>query len=519
MTRGFSASSEIVLNSAEIDNSVRIIQARLPACHLAPDAKNGAAHVAAFIRDQLDRCAEVFVLRSAGFIQLPAGWLFSCDNGAQSYPDVLLETGRHLMLDPQLSAPQAFFRVLDVLKLSPRLELMLPILLLMHLGPLFPFFQAAGHQPRFVTFLAGTTGSLKTSLALALFRIYAEDSHTPPATFNDTVTALEQKLGHANGSVLVIDDFCPAVTTAASKEKAAKLEAVIRFVGDGVSKSRCKAILSRAAEYPPSGCAFVTGELTGGSHSSYLRCLILAVEKGDIDGHLLEAFQLHPEMISTHLSFFLSYCAAHGNELVDFIAAECLGERQCFAQVLHERRLVDTGAALIVAAKILLRYAVSIGATTIPDAGATLDMWRSALIQSLRVSEAFSHEADPLTVYLREFFDLIDAGKIALTPSAAAYTPSAYLDFEQEGHCWLLHAPLHELICQHLRAKGLQFHLQDGAIRKLLHANGLIEVSQEGSSDKSKIVFTKKASIKGRPRMLVLRTDTARSYVEQHMNF
>lgn len=302
MTRGFSASSEIVLNSAEIDNSVRIIQARLPACHLAPDAKNGAAHVAAFIRDQLDRCAEVFVLRSAGFIQLPAGWLFSCDNGAQSYPDVLLETGRHLMLDPQLSAPQAFFRVLDVLKLSPRLELMLPILLLMHLGPLFPFFQAAGHQPRFVTFLAGTTGSLKTSLALAL-AIYAEDSHTPPATFNDTVTALEQKLGHANGSVLVIDDFCPAVTTAASKEKAAKLEAVIRFVGDGVSKSRCKAILSRAAEYPPSGCAFVTGELTGGSHSSYLRCLILAVEKGDIDGHLLEAFQLHPEMISTHLSF------------------------------------------------------------------------------------------------------------------------------------------------------------------------------------------------------------------------
>ena len=187
--------------------------------------------------------------------------------------------------------------------------------------------------------------------------------------------------------------------------------------------------------------------------------------------------------------------------------------------MLHERRLADTGAALIVAAKILLRYAVSIGATTIPDAGATLDMWRSALIQSLRVSEAFSREADPLTVYLREFFDLIDAGKIALVPSAAAYIPSAYLDFEQEGHCWLLHAPLHELICQHLRAKGLQFHLQDGTIRKLLHANGMIEVSREGSSDKGKIVFTQKASIEGRPRMLVLRTDAARSYVEQHMNF
>lgn len=71
VTRGFSASAEIVLNSSEIDNAVRIIQARLPSCHLAPDAKNGAAHVAAFIRDQLDRCAEVFVLRSAGLIQLP----------------------------------------------------------------------------------------------------------------------------------------------------------------------------------------------------------------------------------------------------------------------------------------------------------------------------------------------------------------------------------------------------------------------------------------------------------------
>ena len=83
----------------------------------------------------------------------------------------------------------------------------------------------------------------------------------------------------------------------------------------------------------------------------------------------------------------------------------------------------------------------------------------------------------------------------------------------------LLHAPLHELICQHLRAKGLQFQLPEGAIRKLLHANGLIEVSQEGSSDKGKLVFTKKASVEGRPRMLVLRTDAARSYVEHHINF
>lgn len=519
VTRGFSASSEIVLNSTEIDNAVRIIQARLPACHIAPDAKNGAAHVAAFIRDRLDHCPEVIVIRSAGLIQLPKGWVFSSDNAHKAAANVLWETGKHLMLNPQLSAPRAFFRVLEVLKLSPRLELMLPILLLMHLGPVFPLFQAAGYQPRFVTFLAGTTGSLKTSLALALFRIYAEDPLTPPATFSDTVTALEQKLGRANGSVLVIDDYCPGVTTAASKEKVTKLESVIRFVGDGVSKSRCKANLSRAAEYPPSGCAFVTGELTGGSHSSYLRCLILTIEKGDIDGRLLEAFQLHPEVISTHLSFFLSYCAAHGNELITFIAAECLNERQYFAQVLHERRLADTGAALIVTAKILSRYAVNIGAMTIPDADAMLEMWRSALAQALRVSESFSREEDPLAVYLGEFFNLIDAGKIILATNAAAYTPSTYIGFKQGRLSWLLHAPLHELICQHLRAKGLQFHLQESAIRKLLHANNLIEVSQENSSDKGRIVFTKRASVEGRPRMLVLRTDAARSYVEHHLNF
>lgn len=187
--------------------------------------------------------------------------------------------------------------------------------------------------------------------------------------------------------------------------------------------------------------------------------------------------------------------------------------------MLHERRLADTGAALIVTAKILSRYAVNIGAMTIPDADAMLEMWRSALAQALRVSESFSREEDPLAVYLGEFFNLIDAGKIILATNAAAYTPSTYIGFKQGRLSWLLHAPLHELICQHLRAKGLQFHLQESAIRKLLHANNLIEVSQENSSDKGRIVFTKRASVEGRPRMLVLRTDAARSYVEHHLNF
>ena len=65
--------------------------------------------------------------------------------------------GKHIPCRRDLAPPAAFKRVLGILDLSKRLELMLPLFLLLHLGPLFELFHEAGHPPRFVVFLAGTT--------------------------------------------------------------------------------------------------------------------------------------------------------------------------------------------------------------------------------------------------------------------------------------------------------------------------------------------------------------------------
>lgn len=247
---------ELTIEGDRLNDLLAEIQSILPSARVMSNIKDGKQRLSDFVREQLRRCERIQVIRRTGFCCVNNVWAYAHDDAIPPSVKVRFNTGRRIPSNG-MSSCKAFRHAIKVLELSPRMELMLPLFLLAHLGPLFKLFQTAGHQPRFVTFLAGETGSLKTSLALAIFNLFAEDMQSPQATFKDTATALERKLGTADSRVLVIDDFCPAVTTDTEREMLSKLETVIRFVGDGISKSRCTSGLNAAEEYPPTGCCLV----------------------------------------------------------------------------------------------------------------------------------------------------------------------------------------------------------------------------------------------------------------------
>jgi len=318
--------------------------------------------------------------------------------------------------------------------------------------------------------------------------------------------------------VLLVDDYCPAVTTTSGKQKLGKLEMVIRFVGDQISKSRSNPQLTLSEESSPTGCCIVTGESTGGSRSTLLRCLVLSITKGDIDGTALERYQQDPLLLQTHFNHFLLWCGEHGNLIIDFLKRESPVERCHFAKCVRERRLADTGACLMLTAKLLLEYAADIRAMENASRLSFEVEWRQTLALALDASETVTRDLDPVTMFLKALFDLRQGGKLPLAPDAASYSAAKHFGFQRNDQWWLRPADTHQLAVKYWKGLGHIFPLRENETRKLLAANDLLEIEQETTANgREKTLYTRKSSLPNRDRMLVLRLDIARDHLEREL--
>lgn len=193
---------QITVSAANLDNLVSIIVKRYPACHTNEDATKANLRIANSIRDQIPALPTITIIKTPGFIRLGGTWVYAHDGAVFNGP-VEFRTGCTIPCDPQISREQALRAALGVLELMEDSAKGLPLLLEAHLGLLYNLFEVAGFAPKFVMFVYGQTGSLKTAVTLALFRLFKELPATPEATFRDTKTALEVKIGAACSASLL----------------------------------------------------------------------------------------------------------------------------------------------------------------------------------------------------------------------------------------------------------------------------------------------------------------------------
>lgn len=503
----------LTIVSKDLENVVPSIVRFFPACHTDADASKASARIANSVRDQIPTLPTVTVVKSPGFIRLNGQWVYAHDGAIFNGP-VEFRTGCTIPCDPQVSREKALHALLGVLELTVNSPTMLPLLLVSHLGPLYNLFEAAGFAPQFVLFLHGQTGSLKTAVVQALFRLFKELPKTPEATFRDTKTALEVKIGAACSRVLPIDDYKPAVTSATGREDEDKLEHIIRMFGDGIAKARSNSELGRAKEFHPAGCCVVTGEDTGGSHSSLLRCLVLSVQKGEINGEKLRFFQENPVVLQTHFYHFLKWAGVYGEEIVDFIQREFQEERQFFSEIVKEPRQADIGATMMLTAQILLGYVQEVMMLNVSEIFDVKQRWANTLVEVLRRSEEETVELDPIQMYLEALFDGQAAGRINIAPTQVEFKRGQHLGFAKDGVWWLFPKEIYAYVKQHWKAQGVIFPLKAEKVHALLYQKQLLDVNRENRKGREKVLYTKKSTLEPRSRMLVLRIEQAREYLE-----
>ena len=425
----------ITIGATDLDNIVKVIQTNMPICTVMPTVLKSSMLISNYVRELILDQPQMLYVQRTGFLKLNGAWIYVQDRAIPPGSGIVFNTGHYIPDRPGVSDAQAFHDALMFLDISHKDELILVLFLLAHLGPLFQLFHEAGRTPRFVTILVGRSGSLKTSLSLILYRLFSDQGRTPTATFKDTETALEIKLGRLFGTTGIFDDFRPPVSDLKSKVNVEKLESIIRAVGDHVSKSRSNVKLERAREFIPSGSVLVTAEDLSGSHSSYLRSLILSISKGDIDGSRLRVFQNNPDIIPGHMTRFLRWVGQHGDEVINRI--RCEYPAALFENTVTELRLIDTAATLMMTAMLLGSYAEACGAMTTEQAQGFTSRCYSAISTAIVASEAMSREANPCVMYLEAIFSLVDRGEIHLAENMKMFQPEFH-DGYLSGPCaWL----------------------------------------------------------------------------------
>lgn len=492
---------------------LKTIQKEVPSCTVLSNIKFAGKLIENVIRMQTMVAEKVDVICCTGFFRIRGRWVYVHDNATPPMPNVVYETGKSISYSIGSTSKQAFLEAFQFLQISRKLEVMLCLFLVAHLGPMFELFKAAGCLIRFVTALVGPSGSLKTAVVTCLYKLYDKVGNVSVASFLDSIASIELSIAKAIGCVQIIDDLRPPVTASESGTMAAKAEQIFRIFGDGNSKGRSSPNLQQRFTPAPSCCGLITGEDIVGSSSSLMRCLILRIDKGDFDGNLLRWFQDHPIVLQTHMHHFLHYCGLEGDKIVSYIQNEFPRQRAVFSQSIREPRLVDTAAILQVMAQILLNYAGTIGAFTSEYLSELKISFQQSIMNAVILSENSSREMNPVAMYLRALFDMVQNGTIVLAPSSGDCRSSEHTGYVRDGCWWLRNRDIYPKVTQYWNRMGVMFPLKERNILRMMADNNIIEIDYEGA----KKLYSRKSALEGQPRMMVLNVAIAQDYLRQEL--
>ena len=264
---------------------------------------------------------ETTIYSHLGWRLIKGSWVYLHAGGAigSGSKDIEVEISDRLR---QYSLPEeigdvkrAVIASLFLLGLGPK-KIMYPLLALIYLAPLCEALRQAGIEPSLLSYIWGTSGSLKSTLIAILLSHFGNFEHTGlPASFRDTANSIEKLAFFAKDTILAVDDLYPA----REPRERAKLEGVLEHLsrnqGDRTGKGRMKADTSLREGLPPRGLALCSGEIMSLVGSSLARNFVHKLQKGDIDLKKLTQAQAQKALLSHAMRGYLEWLAPQMGDL------------------------------------------------------------------------------------------------------------------------------------------------------------------------------------------------------------
>lgn len=477
------------LDAEDIERVGKLVRQKFPQLYYDPDLNSAPKYISTALSIMLSEMPPKNITHFYGWRNFNGRFIYLNDNIDEN-PLFKSESGKSLLFDPNMFRGDALIYTFRMLKLSKNINKTLPLFLTAHLGVMYSFFELAGYAPRFVLFLRGETGSLKTSISKVFFRFLSDGNNEIPANFNDTMTALEIKMGQTRDEVFLVDDFRPSSMNSELVRMQANLEKLIRFYGDGIGKGRGNISLELRREFKPHSMCAVTGEYIHGTASSLQRLLIVSVDKNTYDRELLKIYQDNPWIFSTHINFFITYLSQNAREIIKYITDKFIEKRAFYTGYLVSKRLVDTAVCMELTAEIILSFYANRCKLVHPmDLPVQLDIWKQSILNFVRESDILANHREPVDMFCAAIAEIAHNAVTKIPPSKILFEQNikyslGYYDYDARV-LYLKPEESYTEVVQYWTKQGIPFTIKERPLRKMLLMSGLLIGSTDGDSTKT----------------------------------
>ena len=411
-------------------------------------------------------------------------FLDDCKNGQFEFN---INTGLSMPAKPlQICDINMIFQ--NALKIYEDITISSTLVLFSLLGVTFKLFESAGFKPRFVLFVNGKTGSMKTTLSKIFFTQLTDEKHrdTVRRIDSDTIVSFERALvKNGRDTVTLFDDYSPAKTAQKKSEMQNKLETIIRMVGDGSTKSRSNEKLQDIQGEGVHGAVVVTGELRGKGLSSNLRCLYCTLEKAKVNTHIVNWFQDNTEYFTSFISLFTEYLSAYWNNIITYIKNNFNMERERLKKEFKENRLLDSCVIMSILADILERFLVDYCNINANNINPVIKSMKQAVILNTKMSEQVSLEENPSTEFLKAVDILINKQEIKIGTKEEFIKINSFDGFMDDDYIYLLPSNIIAKVSQYYRSVNRYWNMEMSDVLGMLFEDKIIKSYSNGNKKRT----------------------------------
>ena len=320
----------------------------------------------------------------------------------------------------------------------------IPLLGTIYLAPLWEFLNQTNVKPSYGLYLAGGTGSRKsTSAALALSHFGNFTSKTLPASFHDTGNTIRRRAFILKDMPFVVDDFHPTGSQQEKRQLKEIAQSLSRMAGDGAERGRMRPDGTLRPATPPRCVTIITGEdIPDVGESGLARYYMVSIQPNDvpISAELTAAQEMARNgYMQRAMLGYIEWLRAQADELPETLHKRFLDMRTWATEKAKEQhaRAPETIAHILTGYYMMLLYFRHVGLLDQDACTAAIAEAMATLTATSKEQARIIKEDKPVNIFLDSVAELLASKEVFVTDISASATeggkPSAAVGRELVG--------------------------------------------------------------------------------------
>jgi hypothetical protein len=428
------------------------------------------------------------IFTHSGWRRIDGRWAYLHHGGAVGLKGVSIELGGSLAMYqlPEATGDirEAIGASMELLTVLP-LRIAAPLLAFTYLAPLHEPLQTAGYAPSTVLYLAGSSGSRKTTAAALALNHFgpAFNEKRIPASFRDTANAVQQKAFELKDAVLLVDDYAPSINPIEQRRMAGEAQKMIRAWGEHSERGRMNADGTLRFSRPPRGLGMMTGEdLPDIGQSGIARLFVVDVKPGDIPANeALTTLQkkAHDGLLARAMRGYIEWLLPQMDGLPVALAdlfLQCRERKQDQLSGAHGRQ-PESFAWLLVGFQLMLHCWKDMG--MLDDPAPLWAQAEEALLYHSATQRKTLRDEEPVGLFLSAFKELLITNQVRIynlnDHDDVFYSAENCAGYQDEKYVYLIPGQAYGAVCSHFREQGTSYPISAAQLWKRMRERGLLE--------------------------------------------